>query len=139
MLKRFFPPPTPQQAAEQAKAAKAAQGQALGVGQTALPTGAIAPGAVGTAVVSGQQAVPMAPAQAAAATEKTVEVDTDYYVAVFTTHGARLESFTLRHYRQNAPKDSPPYEMVEIPPGGHLPLGAVLTRGGQVFDDRDLS
>lgn len=151
VLKRFFPPPTEQQqqAAEQAKAAKAAQGQALGNGQgtsPAIATGAgavasavAAPGAVATgAVQSGQQSVAMAPAAAVAA-EKTVEVDSDFYVAVFTTHGARLKSFTLRRYRQDAAKDSPSYEMVQIPPGGHLPLGAVMTRGGQVFDDRDLS
>jgi len=151
VLKRFFPPPTEQQqqAAEQAKAAKAAQGQALGNGQgtsPAIATGAgavasavAAPGAVATgAVQSGQQSVAMAPAAAVAA-EKTVEVDSDFYVAVFTTHGARLKSFALRRYRQDAAKDSPSYEMVQTPPGGHLPLGAVMTRGGQVFDDRDLS
>jgi len=139
VLKRFFPPPTEQQqqAAEQAKAAKAAQGQALGIGQSASATGA--PGAVATsAVESGQQSAAMAPSVAAVA-ERTVEVDSDFYVAVFTTHGARLKSFTLRRYRQDAAKDSPPYEMVQVPPGGHLPLGAVMTRGGKVFDDRDLS
>ncbi len=145
VLKRFFPAPTEQQqqAVEQAKAAKAAQGQALGNGQgpaaSAVATGAAAPGAVATAAVeSGQQSVAMVPSAAVAA-EKTVEVDSDFYVAVFTTRGARLKSFTLRRYRQNAAKDSPPYEMVQIQTGGHLPLGAVMTRGGQVFDDRDLS
>jgi YidC/Oxa1 family membrane protein insertase len=142
VLKRFFPPPTEQQqqAAEQAKAAKAAQGQALGNGLSASASGVPAPGAVATgAVESGQQSIAMAPAAAVAAAEKTIEVDTDFYDAVFTTHGARLKSFTLRRYRQNAAKDSPPYEMVQIQPGGHLPLGAVITRGGNVFDDRDLS
>ena len=29
--------------------------------------------------------------------------------------------------------------MVQVPPGGHLPLGAVMTRAGQVFDDSDLN
>ncbi|MGB8413339.1 MAG: membrane protein insertase YidC, partial [Candidatus Binatus sp.] len=145
VLKRFFPAPTEQQqqAVEQAKAAKAAQGQALGNGQgtaaSAVATGAAAPGAVATAAIeSGQQSVAMAPSAAVAA-ERTVEVDSDFYVAVFTTHGARLKSFVLRRYRQNAAKDSPPYEMVQVQTGGHLPLGAVMTRGGQVFDDRDLS
>ncbi|MGD0673009.1 MAG: membrane protein insertase YidC [Candidatus Binatus sp.] len=145
VLKRFFPPPTEQQqqAAEQAKAAKAAQGQALGNGQgtaaSAVATGAAAPGAVASAAIeSGQQSIAMAPSAAVAA-EKTVEVDSDFYVAVFTTRGARLKSFTLRRYRQNAAKDSPPYEMVQVQTGGHLPLGAVMTRGGQVLDDRDLS
>ena len=71
--------------------------------------------------------------------EKIVEVDSDYYVAVFTTRGARLKSFVLDRYRQAAAKDSPPYEMVTVQPGGHLPLGAVITRGGEIFDDRDLN
>ena len=65
--------------------------------------------------------------------ERTVEVDSDFYVAVFTTHGARLKSFVLTRYRQAAAKNSPPYEMVQVQPGGHLPLGVVMTRGDQVL------
>ena len=143
VLKRFFPPPTEQQqAAEQAKAAKAAQAQALGNGQaTAQPAAgasAVAPGAVGAgASATGQQSVPMAPS-GTAVPEKTVEVDSDFYVAVFTTHGARLKSFVLKRYRQAAAKDSPLYEVVQVQPGGHLPLGVVMTRDGQVIDDSDL-
>ena len=71
--------------------------------------------------------------------ERTVEVDSDFYVAVFTTHGARLKSFRLNKYRETADKNSPPYEMVQVQPGGHLPLGAVMTRGDQVLDDSDLN
>ncbi len=71
--------------------------------------------------------------------ERTIEVDSDLYVAVFTTHGARLKSFKLNKYRQSADKNSPPYEMVQVAPGGRLPLGAVLTRGGNVVDDSDFS
>ncbi len=144
VLKRFFPPPTQQQqqAAEQAKAAKAAQEQTLGNGQAAAlsaspgaaATGIMAPGTAAT----GQQSAAMAPS-APALPEKTVEVDSDFYAAVLTTHGARLKSFVLNRYRQSAARDSPPYQMVQIPSGGHLPLGAVMTREGQVFDDRDLS
>ncbi|HYK65800.1 MAG TPA: membrane protein insertase YidC, partial [Patescibacteria group bacterium] len=142
VLKRFFPPPTQQQRAEQAKA-KAAHEQALANGQasplaangTASVAGA--PGAVGTASVAGQQSSAMAPS--GGAPEKTVEVDSDYYVAVFTTSGARLKSFVLNKYRRTAAKDSAPYEMVQVGPGGHLPLGAVITRDSQVLDDRDIS
>jgi len=142
VLKRFFPPPTQQQQAEQAKA-KAAHEQALANGQasplaangTASVAGA--PGAVGTASVAGQQSSAMAPS--GGAPEKTVEVDSDYYVAVFTTSGARLKSFVLNKYRRTAAKDSAPYEMVQVGPGGHLPLGAVITRDSQVLDDRDIS
>jgi YidC/Oxa1 family membrane protein insertase len=137
VLKRFFPAPTQQQqqAAEQAKAAKLAQGNALGNGQAA---GTAAPGAIGTtASATGQPSTAMTPSMALVP-ERTIEVDSDFYVAVFTTHGARLKSFVLTRYRQAAAKNSPPYEMVQVPPGGHLPLGVVMTRGDQVIDDSDL-
>ena len=140
VLKRFFPAPTQQQqqAAEQAKEAKAAQAQALGNGQPTALSSATAPGAVGTAAPSGPQSTPMTPSMALVP-ERTVEVDSDFYVAVFTTHGARLKSFVLNKYRQSAAKGSPPYEMIQVQPGGHLPLGAVMTRAGNLFDDRDLT
>ena len=140
VLKRFFPMPTPQQqqAAEQAKAAKAAQGN-LGQATALPPSGAAAPGAVGSAAVSQQQVGAMTTPSMALVPERTVEVDSDFYVAVFTTHGARLKSFRLNKYRQAADKNSPSYEMVQVQPGGHLPLGAVMTRGDQVLDDSDLN
>jgi YidC/Oxa1 family membrane protein insertase len=142
VLKRFFPVTAQQQAAEQAKAAKdakAAQGNALGNGQaTASANGAAAPGAIGSAAATGQQSTAMTPSMALVP-ERTIEVDSDLYVAVFTTHGARLKSFKLKKYRQTADKNSPPYEMVQVPPGGHLPLGAVMTRAGNLVDDSDFS
>jgi YidC/Oxa1 family membrane protein insertase len=139
VLKRFFPPTPQQQAAEQAKAAKLAQGNAAGNGQaTALPSGAAAPGAIGSAAATGQQSTPMTPSMALVP-ERTIEVDSDFYVATFTTRGARLKSFVLTRYRQTPDKSSGPYEMVQVQPGGHLPLGVVMTREGQVFDDSDLS
>jgi YidC/Oxa1 family membrane protein insertase len=143
VLKRFFPAPTQQQqqAAEQAKAAKAAQGEALGNGQ-AVPlssNGVSAPGAVGSvAAARGPQSTAMTPSMALVP-ERTIEVDSDFYVAVFTTRGARLKSFVLTRYRQAAAKGSPPYEMVQVQPGGHLPLGVVMTRGDQVIDDSEIS
>ncbi|MGB9382908.1 membrane protein insertase YidC [Candidatus Binatus sp.] len=142
VLKRFFPPPTQQQqqAAEQAKTAK--QAQALGYGTaTVVPSGAPAPGAVGSATAAaatGQKSSAMTPSMALVP-ERTIEVDSDFYVATFTTHGARLKSFVLNKYRQAAAKNSPPYEMVQVQPGGHLPLGVVMTRGDQVFDDSELN
>jgi len=145
VLKRFFPPPSEQQQ-HQAEQAKAAQQQALGNGMAAnanpmaSTAGASAPGAVASAgAPSGQQSSAMTPTPSMALVpERTVEVDTDYYVAVFTTRGARLKSFTLNRYRQEAAKNSPPYEMVQVQPGGHLPLGVVTTRGGQISDDSDV-
>ena len=144
VLKRFFPPPSEQQQ-QQAEQAKTAQAQALGNGMAASPmastTGAVAPGATASAgAPSGQQSSAMTTTPSMALVpERTVEVDTDYYVAVFTTRGARLKSFVLNRYRQEAAKNSPPYEMVQMQPGGHLPLGVVMTRGGQLSDDSDVS
>jgi YidC/Oxa1 family membrane protein insertase len=134
VLKRFFPPTPQQQAAEQAKA-KLAQGNAPGNEQaTALP----APAAIGSAAATGQQSTAMTPSMALVP-ERTIEVDSDFYVATFTTRGARLKSFVLTRYRQAPEKNSGPYEMVQVQPGGHLPLGVVMTREGQVFDDSELS
>ncbi len=135
VLKRFFPPTQQQQQAEQAKAARLAQGNETGNGQaTALP----APAAIGTAAATGQQSTAMTPSMALVP-ERTVEVDSDFYIATFTTRGARLKSFVLTRYRQSADKNAPPYEMVQVPPGGRLPLGAVMTREGNVVDDADFS
>ncbi len=140
VLKRFFPVTAQQQqAAEQAKAAKAAQGNAVGSGDAiGTLSNSPAPGAVGSAAATGQQSTAMTPSMALVP-ERMIEVDSDLYVAVFTTHGARLKSFKLNKYRQNADKNSPPYEMVQVPPGGHLPLGVVMTREGNVVDDSDLN
>jgi YidC/Oxa1 family membrane protein insertase len=141
VLKRFFPAPTQQQqAAEQAKAAKAARDHSIGDGDAVgtLNNGTAAPGAVGSAAANGQQSAAMTPSMALVP-ERTIEVDSDFYVATFTTRGARLKSFVLTRYRQAPDKTSPPYEMVQVSPGGHLPLGVVIAREGQVIDDSDLS
>ncbi len=142
VLKRFFPPPTQQQqqAAEQAKEAK--QAQALGlVSSTPAPeaTGSVAAaaGPQTAAAPAGQRSTAMTPSMALVP-ERTVEVDSDFYAATFTTRGARLKSFLLNKYRTTAAKNSPPYDMVQMQPGGHLPLGVVITRGDKVFDDSEL-
>lgn len=67
---------------------------------------------------------------------RTVEVDTDFYEAVFTTRGARLKSFRLKKYRETVAKDSPLYDLVL--PGKWLPLGLIVQVDGQVFSDRTL-
>ena len=135
VLKRFYPPPTQQQL-EQAKADKAAQARALGLapGTTASAVSSPVAGASGATVSRGAQLTAANPG----GPERTVKVDSDYYVAVFTSRGARLKSFKLKGYKQAADKNSGPYEMVQVSPGGHLPLGAVMTRDGQVIDDYEL-
>lgn len=139
VLKRFYPPQTQGQQAEQAKA-KAAQARALGFGNAPGPsasaTSSPAAGASSAATPGGAQSA--LTAANSGGPERTVKVDSDYYVAVFTSRGARLKSFKLKYYKQNADKNGPPYEMVQVSPGGHLPLGAVMTRDGQVIDDYEL-
>src|SRR5208282_4404704 len=75
VLKRMLPPPPPQKTGEQMPNATA--------------SGAMTPAAAIPVPVA-----PVAAALAGASTspEKTIEVDTELYRAVFTTHGGRLKS-----------------------------------------------
>jgi len=54
---------------------------------------------------------------------KEITVDTDNYIAVFTTQGARLKSFKFKKYRSSVDEHSPPFEIVRAAPGVPLPLG----------------
>jgi YidC/Oxa1 family membrane protein insertase len=65
---------------------------------------------------------------------RTVDVDTDLYTATITTKGARLLSFRLKHYKETADKNSPPYDV--IAQGEHLPMGLVVSRGDKIFGDQ---
>ncbi|MGH7947845.1 MAG: membrane protein insertase YidC, partial [Candidatus Binataceae bacterium] len=58
----------------------------------------------------------------AGAPERTIEVETDLYIATFTTRGARLKSFRLKRYTKGVGSDSPLYEMVHEAQE-RLPLG----------------
>ncbi|HTW89040.1 MAG TPA: membrane protein insertase YidC, partial [Candidatus Binataceae bacterium] len=78
-------------------------------------------------------------AEAPAAPARTIEVDTSRYDALLTTDGARLLSFRLKDYRVSAEPGSPWYQMVPEEPGGKLPLGLVLNRGGAIFTDSALN
>lgn len=156
VLKRMYPPQN-QVAAEQAKQDKSAETAALGnrsgagapgiAGESAANrsagggAGATAPGtstAAPGAATSGQVPTALGAAKGGAP-ERNIEIDSDYYVAVFTTGGARLKSFKLKRYKETAAKDSGWYDMVAVPAGGLLPLGVVITRDGQMLDDRKLA
>ncbi len=121
VLKRMLPPPPPQKAGEQ------------------IPS-ATASGAMTAAPAIPAPVAPVAAALAGASTapEKTLEVDTELYRAVFTTHGGRLKSLQLKQYRQTATSDSPLYEMVRATGNDELPLGVTLDEDGKAADDRDL-
>jgi YidC/Oxa1 family membrane protein insertase len=117
-VSRYYGTPPPQ-----APATKEAEKPAPSPPPAALPAPAEAPPS--TVASSGGQP----------GTE--IKVDTDKYVAIFTTQGARLKSFKLKKYRSSLDKDSPPFEMVVSVPGVPFPLG-VRWQGKNSTDDSDL-
>jgi YidC/Oxa1 family membrane protein insertase len=52
-----------------------------------------------------------------------IRIETDNYIALFTTHGGRLKSFKFKHYQATADPNSPPFEMIATVPGVPYPLG----------------
>jgi len=74
-----------------------------------------------------QQAPPQAPGKPGAARE--IKIETDDYIALFTTQGARLKSFKLKHYRATVEENSPPHEMIPSVPGVPYPLGVEVRSG----------
>jgi len=82
-----------------------------------------------------QEAKPVAPTKTQGV--KEIQVETDHYTALFTSQGARLKSFTLKHYRTSANEKSPLFEMVPSTPGIPYPLGVQLP-GANPFNDEGL-
>ncbi len=68
---------------------------------------------------------------------KEVRIETDHYIAVMTTRGARLKSWQLKDYRTLVAKDSPPFEMITAKSGVPYPLGVQLG-GRSPFTDENL-
>ena len=85
-----------------------------------------------TAPAPAKQAMPVELPVAKSA--KDVRVETDNYIAVFTTLGARLKSFKLKHYRSSVDEQSPPFDIVTSAPNVPLPLG-VRWQGATPADD----
>lgn len=126
--------PTVASAARTAAAGAAVPTPAAGAPGAAASPGSAAP-APQVAETAEQPAFLLTNAAAIAA-PRTIEVDTNFFKAIFTTRGARLKSFQLRKYRQTVAKDSPLYDLVS--PGKRLPLGVVVQTDGQIFSDRTL-
>jgi YidC/Oxa1 family membrane protein insertase len=97
-----------------------------------------------TAATAPTQTTPLAPAPAklgevpAGQPAKEITIDTDNYVAVFTTQGGRLKSFKFKKYRSSADAKSPPFEIVPALSGVPLPLGVRLSAPAG-FEDGDLN
>jgi YidC/Oxa1 family membrane protein insertase len=83
-----------------------------------------------------QKSKPAAPAKPQ--TVKDIKVETDDYIAIFISQGARLKSFKLKHYRTSVDEKSPPFEMVPSVPGIPYPLGVVLP-GSNPLNDEDIA
>jgi len=67
--------------------------------------------------------------------EEEITIENEVYRAVFTSHGARLKSVTLKDYPGDAGKDSPPREMIHQGADGQLPLEVRLEGNGTGIDD----
>ncbi len=116
IIRRFYPPPPPGE-------------EQLGQGSPVETT----PAAVPPPEAGAELAPAPKPAQAPAAA-RTLTVETDFFKAVFTSAGARLQSFQLKHYRTTVDPDSPFQEMIVPAADGELPFGVEL-RGAQVLSD----
>lgn len=116
------------------------RGKAGEVASAGATPGAETPGAVestaSTTAPAGTIAQPALPAATAGTPARLIKVETNFYEAVLSSHGARLVSFRLKKYKQTDAPDSPYYEMVQR--GERLPLGMVVTRGGVRLDDGGL-
>jgi YidC/Oxa1 family membrane protein insertase len=115
-VSRYYGTPPPP-----SSATKEAEKPAPSVPPASPPVAQAAPP---VAVPAGQQA-------------KEIRVDTDNYVALFTTQGARLKSFKLKKYRSSVDENSPPFEIVTSALGVPLPLG-VSWQVPTPFDDAGL-
>jgi YidC/Oxa1 family membrane protein insertase len=83
--------------------------------------------------------MPLAAAGTTAAPERIIEVDTEAFIAKFTTRGGRLLSLKLKKFRETAGSQSPLLELVTRAPGGQLPLGLVVDTHQGRLDDRNLN
>jgi YidC/Oxa1 family membrane protein insertase len=117
-MSRYYPAPPPQEAEPENKKVESA------------PPPAPKPAPVL------QKPKPGSPTKTQAAREITIE--TDDYVALFTSQGARLKSFKLKHYRTSVDEKSPPFEMIPSVPGIPYPLGVEIP-GPAPFGDEEIT
>ncbi len=128
VLKRLYPP-TEQQTQEATPESRMSGGTAPTSAAPALPAPSTLP----------SRPLAAAPSTTESAPARIVQVETDAFIARFTTQGARLLSLRLKKFRETAHPDSPSLELVTPAEGGQLPLGLIVeTRQGRL-DDRKLN
>jgi YidC/Oxa1 family membrane protein insertase len=76
------------------------------------------------------------PEEVTTAPARTVKIDTNYYEAVLTGDGGRLQSFRLKKFKETSAPNSPDYEVIR--PGNRLPMGVLITSGGKIIDDSNV-
>src|SRR6266480_4894028 len=88
---------------------------------------------------SSAPSVPAPPAALPASrSAKEITVETDNYIAVFTTQGARLKSFKFKKFRSSVDENSPLFEIIDTAPGVPLPLG-VRWQTPTPFEDSEVA
>lgn len=120
LISRFYPPPTAPAPISEKNGTKTTEA---------------APEPKGLAPAAAPQ--PPQPKIPSGQSARDIKVETENYIAVFTTAGARLKSFKFKKYRTTAADDSSRFEMITTAPGVPLPLG-VHWQAPQPFDDGDL-
>jgi YidC/Oxa1 family membrane protein insertase len=92
--------------------------------------------AVGSLPQKGNAQALLATEQTSGKVAHTIKVETTDYEGVFTTRGARLQSFKLKKFKQNSQPDSPSYEMIR--PGERLPMGVMISYDDTTEDDANV-
>lgn len=113
--------------------------EATPVATTRPEAAAAGPGAADTIELDSAARAPEAEieppvAEAAQLEGRPITIETDLYSARISTLGGRIESFTLKRYRETNEPDSPPLELIVEGPEIDRPLGLEL-RGAQVWSD----
>jgi YidC/Oxa1 family membrane protein insertase len=67
---------------------------------------------------------------------RTIKVDTNYYEALLTGDGGRLQSFKLKKFKETSEPNSPDYQMIRS--GERLPMGVLISSGGKTTDDDEV-
>jgi len=120
VIKRFYPPPE-------------------STGSTPEEPGvAAAPTAQPPEAVPAEGEQPLAAPSTPPIDGKDVVVDTDLYHAVFTTAGARLKSFQLKHFRTTVNPDSSPLDLMSQAVPTDRPLAVELRGKSQSGETKDI-
>jgi YidC/Oxa1 family membrane protein insertase len=73
------------------------------------------------------------PSEVATSPVRTIKVDTNFYEALLTGYGGRLESFKLKKFKQSSLPNSSFYQIIR--PVERLPMGILVSLDGKTTDD----